>query len=93
MNISGGISELNFSSIQGPQKVYLWPVYNAGVVDPVFKVARETDGQIIKNNVPAKDREKVMDETQRQSGQTYSSKGGKLANMCAPAGSLFDAYV
>jgi hypothetical protein len=94
MNISGGISEIGFPGVYGPQKVYLWPVYNAGVVDPLFKVARDTDGQqIIKNNVPEKDREKVMDETQKLAGQIYSRRGQSMSNLCSPAGSLFDAYV
>ena len=94
MNISNGISEIySPGALYGVQKTYLWPVYNAGVVDPVFRVARETDHQIINNNVPEKDREKVLNEIQKFAGQTYSSGGSKLLNLSAPAGSLFDAYV
>jgi hypothetical protein len=94
MNISNGISEINFpGAAYGTQKVWLWPVYNAGKIDPVFRVSRETDGQKVNNNVPPHDRERVIDETQKRAGQIYSSQGSHIKSLCSPSGSLFDAYV
>lgn len=50
MNISGGISEINFlsgaGSAQKSSKVYVWPVYDSGAVTKVQKIVRETGPDI-----------------------------------------------
>ena len=50
MNISTGISEINFlsgaSAVQKAGKAYLWPVYNAGAVTQIQKINSETASDV-----------------------------------------------
>ena len=50
MNISTGISEINFSTgasaVQKAGKAYLWPVYNAGAVTRIQRIDRDTASDI-----------------------------------------------
>jgi hypothetical protein len=50
MNISTGISEINFpagsTASQKAGKAYIWPVYNSGAIAGIQKVDRETASDI-----------------------------------------------
>jgi hypothetical protein len=96
MNIGSGLSEITSqgsAALYGTQKVYLWPVYNAGKVDPVFRVAREIDGHIYYNKTKPEDRPNILAEAGKSSIDLYGSNGAKTRSLMAPTGSLFDAYV
>ena len=76
MNISTGISEINFlagsSSTQKAGKAYLWPVYNAGAVTQVQKISRETASDISYIKPFSGD---PNDNTSHVRYEEYSSKG------------------
>jgi hypothetical protein len=96
MNIGNGISEITSpgtAAIYGSQKVYLWPVYNAGKVDPVFRVAREIDGHVFYNTTKPEDRPKILADAGKSSIEGYGFNGAKTRALMTPSGSLFDAYV
>jgi hypothetical protein len=96
MNIGNGISEITTpgtAAIYGSQKVYLWPVYNAGKIDPVFRVAREIDGHIYYKKTKPEDRPSILADAGKSSVETYGANGARNRALMTPSGALFDAYV
>jgi hypothetical protein len=97
MNISSGIAEISFPRVGNynkTEKTTLWPVYDAGKVDPIFRVTRELDGQIFYTKPTNEERDRLLqtaDKTPRDSG--YNELGGKKRASAFLPGTFFDAYV
>lgn len=97
MNISEGLSIINRVSygdnIQSA-KTYLWPSYNAGSVEKIRPVIKETDGNIPYKKSSDEDTEKILSAIKNQNNFSYSPYG-KLENKnpLIKPGILFDAIV
>ncbi|HEY1407009.1 MAG TPA: hypothetical protein VF857_10405 [Spirochaetota bacterium] len=76
------------------EKVYLWPVYNAGKVDPVYRVTRELEGQVTYTKPTPEERDRLLSmNASTNPNEGYTASGvRKKANPFTP-GTFFDAYV
>lgn len=100
MRISSGLAEITMTPVGSTagayktEKVYLWPVYNAGKVDPVYRVTREIDGQITYTKPTPEERDRLLSMADGfDPTQGYTASGvRKKANPFTP-GTFFDAYV
>lgn len=95
MNISGGISEITFSSQAGsasrPGKIYLWPNYNAGRVNQIRGVVNKTESNIIYSKPLGEDIVKVIRD-HAESPRHYTSAGSiQKGSTGTYPGMLFDA--
>lgn len=94
MMVSGGISEINLTSgTYGPQKVYLWPVYNAGKVDPIFRITRELDGKAHYSKPTPEEKERLLSDMKKKGFDTYSVGSNRVKNSPYSPGTFFDACV
>jgi len=98
MNISGGLSEISFSNLQSGQvqrsKVYLWPTYQEGRVDPVKNVVRRTEGNIYYSKATDEEREAIINQYKNSQQQAYKPDGKFTASdFYTKPGTLFDALV
>jgi hypothetical protein len=93
MMISSGISEIYSTQTQGAQKTFLWPVYDAGKVDPVFRVARETDGKAYYSKPTEEERDRLLSAAEKTRGvSSYNSTGGIAhSSIGFKPGTFFDA--
>jgi hypothetical protein len=98
MNISSGLSEISFSNRQsGPiqrGKVYLWPAYQEGRVDPIKNVVRRTEGDIYYTKASDEEREAIINQYRTSQQQAYKPDGKFTASdFYTKPGTLFDALV
>ncbi len=96
MRISSGMAEIGFAA-QGGQRIaserlYVWPLYNAGQVENIHGVARRTESNILYAKPSPEDRNRIMDLAKDRSFSEYSSSGriGRNGAGLQP-GALFDA--
>jgi hypothetical protein len=78
---------------QGARKTWLWPVYDAGKVDPVFRVTREIDGKGYYTTPTPEEKERLLGLMSQSRAQTYTSTGGIVSNADVHfrPGTFFDA--
>jgi hypothetical protein len=95
MKISQGISEISLSHPANirPGKAYLWPVYDAGKVDPIFRVSRELDGKIFYSKPAPSERDRLLQSDHTVYDNSYSSQGTRRKISAFLPGTFFDAYV
>lgn len=95
MRISTGISEITFTSqvqaSRSAEKVYLWPVYGEGLVEPIQGVARRTEGNAIYSKPLPEERGKLIDIMNSASAYHYAENGYKSRTAPLPPGTFFDA--
>ena len=94
MRISSGMAEIySPSQVSGAQKTWLWPVYDAGKVDPVFRVARETDGKAYYTKPTPEERDRLLSLAAEARSQAYTSTGGIVSSgdIHFRPGTFFDA--
>ncbi len=96
MRISTGISEISFINRSGvatrvPEKVYIWPVYAEGRVEPIQGVARRTDGSAIYSKPLPEDAGKLLESMNTASVYCYGENGHKSVTASLPPGTFFDA--
>lgn len=96
MKISSGMSEIilsqELSRPQGSGKAYLWPKINEKPVEPVRKVTRQTEGNIIYRKATEEEQEKVLASVRQETGPRQKTSGFSTGNFYPP-GTLFDALV
>jgi hypothetical protein len=93
MNISSGLSVINFNGMAGRDSIYLWPAYNNGKVDRITPVIRETDSQIPYVKTSDADMEKIIS-ANKHTVSAYGSYGQLIEQKPAVRpGLLFDAVV
>ncbi len=94
MNISSGIAEINLPRSKGPEKVYIWPGFPRGKVQPVQQVTHRTESNIPYYKAAPEERDRIINRYRESSYQEYSLQGdaGKKGNIVSP-GSLFEAVV
>ncbi len=98
MKISTGMAEISFLNSQNrritSESFYVWPQYNAGKVDKIQGVIRETESKVIYSKPLPEEREKLLAQAANSADRGYSSTG-KMENPGARLlpGSLFDAIV
>jgi hypothetical protein len=97
MNISGGISEINFpgraDGARPAEKVFIWPVYNSGRVGRINETPGRTEETFVYTRLSLGEREKLYNLSKENSEPVYTSSG-RLINRSEPAaGSLFHAIV
>ncbi len=98
MKISTGMAEISFLRSQNSritsENFYVWPQYNAGRVDKIQGVIRETESNVIYSKPLPEDREKLLAQAANSAERGYSSTG-KMDRSSARLlpGSLFDAIV
>jgi hypothetical protein len=98
MNISSGISEINFHSYtkgtSASEKVYIWPAYNNGKVESIHSVLKRTENNAVYTKPSPEERERIMDMIKNSKQYEYSSDGNIARNrFVLQPGSLFDAIV
>lgn len=90
MNISSGLSQISTNPAEG--KVYLWPKYNAGIVDAIKPAGQQKSHEIFRAD-PA-EREKLIEKASAEKIPVYNNRAeltGIRFSSIAP-GSLFDAF-
>ena len=94
MRISSGMAEISSpQAAQGARKTWLWPVYDAGKVDPVFRVTREIDGKGYYTKPTPEERERLLGMMAESRAQTYTPTGGivQSGDVRFRPGTFFDA--
>ncbi len=94
MMISSGMAEIySPQSLQGAQKTWLWPVYDAGKVDPVFRVTREIDGKGFYTKPTPEEKERLLGLIADKHNQSYTATGGivQSGDVSFRPGTFFDA--
>lgn len=94
MNISSGVSEVGYINNAGKAaKVYIWPNYNAGRIEPVRTVRSEEKDPYIYSKADEKTEKNIMKQIDDMSTATYNGRGRIMRNAgsaIAP-GTLFSA--
>ncbi len=98
MNISTGISEINFRSYakgaSASEKIYIWPAYNNGKVDSIHSVLKKTENNVVYTKPSPEERDRIMDLIKNTKQYEYTSDGIVARNrFVLQPGSLFDAIV
>jgi hypothetical protein len=98
MNISGGLSEISFGNAQSGavqrSKVYLWPTYHEGRVDPVKNVLHRTEGNVYYTKASDEERETIINQYKNNQQLAYKPDGKFTASdFYTKPGTLFDALV
>jgi len=95
MRISQGISEISMSNTANirANKMYLWPVYDAGKVDPIFRVSRELDGKIFYSKPAPGERDRLLQSAHTVYDNSYSPQGTRKKVSAFLPGTFFEAYV
>ena len=97
MRISTGLAEIytpRTDGIEPAQKTYLWPVYNQGKVDPVFRVTREIDGQGYYTKPSPEEKERLLQMMgTKKNVSSYNATGGIAlsGDVMFKPGTFFDA--
>jgi hypothetical protein len=94
MNISSGISEIGYINNAGKAaKVYIWPNYNAGKIEPVRTIPSEKNDQYIYRKADEKTEKNIMKQFDNLSAATYNGNGRILRNAGSTIspGALFNA--
>jgi predicted class III extradiol MEMO1 family dioxygenase len=95
MKISGGISEVSLNSIIGsskPDKIYLWPNYDAGKVERVDKIVERPHADYYYSKPTEAEKYKLLD-IMNTNMKEYSSNGSINKKVILPPGSFFEALV
>jgi hypothetical protein len=97
MRISSGISEIHFhtpmDSARPSERVFIWPLYNAGRVERLHGITRQTESNAIYAKPSSDDREKILMTLSSRSEVTYTDRGSQRSHQLFGPGSLFDAVV
>lgn len=97
MRISSGISEIYFhspmESTRQSERVFIWPLYNAGRVEKLHGITRQTESNAIYAKPSKDDRDKILTMSSERSDVTYTDRGGQRSHKIFGPGSLFDAVV
>ncbi|MGL4370259.1 MAG: hypothetical protein ACRCUT_11410 [Spirochaetota bacterium] len=97
MRISTGLAEIytpRTDAASPATRTYLWPVYDAGKVDPVFRVTREIDGQGFYTKPTPEEKERLLNMMQsRKTAASYNAAGGiaHAGDHIFKPGTFFDA--
>lgn len=98
MKISSGMSEISINTYNNgkvnTEKISVWPVYDAGVVNKIQGVVKWTDTNAAYFKPSEEEKEKIMNSYFQDKEQSYNRKGSvtSMSNIVRP-GSLFDAIV
>jgi hypothetical protein len=97
MKISTGISEIGFNNFLSNNinhnKIYVWPRYNAGLVEKTHDVLHRTESDIVYTKPLPEDRERLLARLNDYSNQEYSYSGKvKTSFPALRPGSFFDAF-
>ena len=90
MNISSGVSEI---STAGGGKIFLWPNYNAGRIQPVKPVSVKNGKPVVYTKPDSVSAEKIL-QNLKSPTETYTRemKISRNFSTIAPKGSFFDAH-
>jgi hypothetical protein len=97
MRISSGLAEINYNSPQTnrivSEKIFTWPVYNAGKIEKIHGVTRHTESNITYSKPSVEDRIKLLSMSDSNAEMTYTQAGEHRSSRAVAPGSLFDAIV
>ncbi len=97
MMISNGISEIRLhqSGVHRTEseRIFVWPLYNAGKVEKIHGVTRHTESNAMYAKPSGDDREKILSMSAHRSEVTYTPRGDQKSHLMLQPGSLFDAVV
>jgi len=96
MRISSGISEIYFHNPANDiksERVFVWPVYNAGRIENIHGITRQTQSNVIYAKPSNEDKEKILTHYSARPEETYTQKGNRQPLQTFQPGTLFDALV
>ncbi|MBN1500450.1 MAG: hypothetical protein JW982_09850 [Spirochaetes bacterium] len=95
MNISSGLSEINFNSVNRQEKIYVWPKYKEKPVEPIKRITGYTENNGFYSKPTDTQKELILKNLYSEKNAVYSADRNLNFNTSGSIrpGTFFDALV